>query len=204
MNIYYIGGSPCSGKSTMAEILAKKYDLYYFKVDDFIDKYMQLGAVKGYEICKKMSEMSWDEIWMRDPVLQCTEEVQWYEEIFEFVCEDLSKISCKTEIITEGAAYMPQLMKGISVSYDKYLSLTPEREFQLFHYSKREFVPYILRECTDKEKAFSNWMERDILFAKDIQKQCEITGYKSIINRGEQAVEEMVDEIERHFGFFCN
>ena len=37
MNTYFIGGSPCSGKSTVAEILAKKYDLYYFKVDDFLD-----------------------------------------------------------------------------------------------------------------------------------------------------------------------
>lgn len=27
-NIYYVGGSPCSGKSTVAEILAEKYDLY--------------------------------------------------------------------------------------------------------------------------------------------------------------------------------
>lgn len=36
MNIYFIGGSPCSGKSTVTEILSKKYDLYYFKVDDFL------------------------------------------------------------------------------------------------------------------------------------------------------------------------
>ena len=25
MNTYYIGGSPCSGKSTVAELLSKKY-----------------------------------------------------------------------------------------------------------------------------------------------------------------------------------
>lgn len=201
MNIYYIGGSPCSGKSTMAEILAKKYDLHYFKVDDYIDKYLQLGAEKGYEICKKMSAMSWDEIWMRDPVLQCAEEVQWYEEIFGFVQEDLNNIVCKKAIITEGAAYMPKLMLGINIPYNRYFSLTPEREFQIFHYSKREFVPYILRDCTDKETAFTNWMNRDILFAKEVQKQCEITGYKSMINKGERSVEKMVDEIGKHFGF---
>ena len=27
-NIYYIGGSPCSGKSTVTEILAAKYHLF--------------------------------------------------------------------------------------------------------------------------------------------------------------------------------
>lgn len=41
MNIYFIGGSPCSGKSTVAEILSRKYDLHYFKVDDYLDTYMK-------------------------------------------------------------------------------------------------------------------------------------------------------------------
>lgn len=36
IDTYYIGGSPCSGKSTIAEIPSKRYDLYYFKVDDFL------------------------------------------------------------------------------------------------------------------------------------------------------------------------
>ena len=75
MNTYYIGGSPCSGKSTIAEIVSKKYDLYYFKVDDFLDKYTKMGASKGYEICKKQERMNAEEIWMREPLLQCTEEL---------------------------------------------------------------------------------------------------------------------------------
>ena len=31
MNIYYIGGSPCAGKSSVAEILLRRYGLNYFK-----------------------------------------------------------------------------------------------------------------------------------------------------------------------------
>ena len=38
IDTYYIGGSPCRGKSTIAEILSKKYNLHYFKVDDYLDK----------------------------------------------------------------------------------------------------------------------------------------------------------------------
>ena len=43
INTYYIGGSPCSGKSTVAEIISEKYNLYYFKVDDFLEKYTKMG-----------------------------------------------------------------------------------------------------------------------------------------------------------------
>ena len=199
MNIYYIGGSPCSGKSTIAEILSEKYDLYYFKVDDYLDKYMQLGVENGYEMCKKHSGLSWEQIWMRDPVLQCEEEVQWYEEVFEFVQKDLEEVSCKNGIITEGAAYLPNLMKRIDVPCNRYISMIPEKEFQIFHYSKREFVPYILRECSDKRKAFENWMERDFLFAQDVKRQCEMAGYKSFVNCGEMPIEDMVKMVEEHF-----
>lgn len=41
--IYWIGGSPCSGKSTIAEIISNRYGLYYFKVDDYLEKYANYG-----------------------------------------------------------------------------------------------------------------------------------------------------------------
>lgn len=198
---YYIGGSPCSGKSTVTEILAEKYGLYYFRVDDFLDKYIELGAQKGYPICTHIRLMTADETWMREPIVQCEEELLWYQEVFEFVCEDIKKIQNVKGIITEGVAYLPTLMKKAGISANQYLSITPTKEFQLLHYPKREWIPYILKDCSDKEKAFENWMERDVLFAKDVQRQCVDIGYTSLINNGEMSVEEMVRFVEQHFQF---
>ena len=199
INTYYIGGSPCSGKSTIAEIVSKKYNLYYFKVDDFLDKYTKMGASKEYEICKKQECMKAEEIWMREPLLQCTEEFAFYEEIFEFVLADLEKIEAKG-IITEGAAYLPKLMKKLSVSKDRYLAITPTKDFQISHYKKREWVPYVLEGCSDKDKAFSNWMNRDILFAREVQRQCNEEQYISIINDGGIELDELVDIVTLHLG----
>lgn len=198
---YYIGGSPCAGKSTTAEILSKKYDLYYFKVDDFLDKYTELGALNGYPICKKAVEWNAEQIWMREPLLQCEEEFALYGEIFAYVIADLKQIHCKNGIITEGAAYVPQLIKQFGVPKDKYISITPTPEFQVHHYRKRAFVPYVLEGCSDKEKAFNNWMDRDILFAKEVQKQCFEEEYVSVINDGSIRIEELVDIVSAHFGF---
>lgn len=200
-NIYYIGGSPCSGKSTVTEILAAKYHLFYFKVDDFIDKYLKMGASKGYEICKKQDSLRADEIWMREPVLQCQEELLYYKETFAFVLEDLMQIKEK-DIITEGAAYLPELMRKLNISNNRYISITPTRDFQISHYNKREWISFVLEGCSDKEKAFSNWMERDILFAKEVQKQCIKENYVSIINDGNIEVDEYVHRIAAHFGLY--
>ena len=200
IDTYYIGGSPCSGKSTIAEVLSKKYDLHYFKVDDYLDKYMKEGTLNKKEICYKVEAMTPEQIWMRDPLIQCEEELLIYEEIFEFILEDLKQINCKNGIITEGAAYLPKLAKGLNIPVGSYISITPSKEFQIFHYSKREWVPYILAECSNKEKAFENWMNRDVLFAEGVQQQCKELGYVSLINNGELAVEELIEKVVSHFG----
>ena len=259
MNIYYIGGSPCSGKSTVAEILSEQYDLYYFKVDDFLDSYTKQGALKGYPVCRKQVELTPDQIWMWDPVLQCREELIYYEEVFEFIrcvktpasaggeynkfvsvaganppsdkrsagmrrdsvrkmsakadpnsaprpvrrvlnVRDLEQIKNVNGVITEGAAYVPGLIRDAQIPENRYLSITPTKEFQLFHFRKRTFVPYILRGCSNMERAFDNWMERDILFAGEVRKQCGETGYTSVINDGSMEIAGLADLVATHFG----
>ena len=199
MNIYYIGGSPCAGKSSVAEILSKKHDLYNFKTDDFLDRYMQAGARKGYPVCRKTAGMSAEQIWMREPLLQCREEFDIYREIFEFVAADLDRIEWKGGIITEGAGYLPELMKQFGIPGSRYISITPAKEFQILHYRKRDFVPWVLEGCSDKEAAFRNWMDRDALFAQEVQRQCDKEKYVSVINDGTMGIEELADLVAVHF-----
>ena len=88
----------------------------------------------------------------------------------------------------------------MSISKNRYLAITPAKEFQISHYKKREWVPYVLEGCSDKEKAFSNWMNRDILFAQEVQRQCSEEQYVSIINDGNIEIDELVDLVVSHFG----
>ena len=201
MNIYYIGGSPCAGKSSVAEILSQKYGLYYFKTDDFLDRYMQTGARKGYSVCRKVTSMNAEQVWMREPLLQCREEFDIYREIFEFVAADLDRIEWKGGIITEGAAYLPELMKQSGVPGSRYIAITPTKEFQVTHYRKRDFVPLVLEGCSDKEAAFLNWMDRDVLFAQEVRRQCHKENYVSVINDGNMDLDELAGLTAVHFGF---
>ena len=56
--VLFIGGSPCSGKSTVAERISKEYSAYYFKVDDFLDEFTNSAAEKGYPTCKNSVTMT--------------------------------------------------------------------------------------------------------------------------------------------------
>ena len=75
--------------------------------------------------------MNAEQIWMREPFIQCREEFAIYREIFEFVATDLKQIDWKGDIITEGAAYLPELMKQSGISDSRYISITPAKEFQI-------------------------------------------------------------------------
>ena len=197
--IYFVGGSPCAGKSTICEIIAKKYNLYYFKVDDYLDDYMKNAALNHKSLCKKNLSMTAEEIWMRNPVIQKDEELVIYKEIFSSVIKDVKKINCDMDIITEGCAYIPKLLKKLGVANNRYLAIIPTKEFQILQYKKRQYVPNMLKGCSDKTKAFQNWMERDFLFSKEIESQCNNENFKVIINDGTIDLDNMVNEIVTHF-----
>ncbi|MBO4458414.1 MAG: hypothetical protein J5802_11910 [Butyrivibrio sp.] len=194
--ILFIGGSPCSGKSTVAERISKEYGACYFKVDDFLDEFTKIAAGKGKPICKQVVKMTSDEIWMRDPNLQCDEEILIYEEISDLVFEKLEQTDSDF-IVTEGAAYTPDIMRNYS--YQEYISIVPSAEFQVSHYKKREWVPYILEGCADKQKAFDNWMERDILFAQRIKAKCDEYSIPCIVNDGTRSIDELYKTVKEMF-----
>ncbi|WP_167954875.1 hypothetical protein [Anaerosporobacter faecicola] len=200
-NVYYIGGSPCSGKSTIAEQLAIEYNMTYFKVDDHLERYTMLGAKQHLPICLKQQTLSPEEIWRRDVSTQSKEELAFYKEIFPFIQEDLLQFNDDKPVITEGASFLPHLMKTAKVSLSHYIALVPTADFQIFHYKQREWVPYVLKDCSDQEKAFANWMNRDIAFAKDVILQCEQENYPVRIIDGSVSIEETKQAIIKHFQF---
>lgn len=92
------------------------------------------------------------------------------------------------------------MIKELGITDNKYLAIIPTKEFQVTHYQERQFVSYVLDGCSNKEKAFENWMERYFLFSKEIERQCESNKLKIMINDGTTNLDDMVNEVVTHFG----
>ena len=54
--------------------------------------------------------------------------------------------------------------------------------------------------CSDKEKAFSNWMERDGLFALSVLKQAKEIGYTTLVVDGTTSIDENYRFVINTFG----
>ena len=198
-NIYWIGGSPCAGKSSISEMLVEKYNFTLYKCDDYLDKHHKIGIERKYPIMNKISKMTCDEIWMRAIDIQVYEEFEYYREEFKLILEELEKYSKEKKILVEGTAILPELVESMKTKKNRVVFIVPTAEFQLKHYKKREFIPYVLSGCKDQEKAFENWMQRDIEFAIEVSRQTKLNGRNLIITDGNKTLEENILKVEKFF-----
>jgi len=196
---YYIGGSPCSGKSTIAEMLVENYGFQYYKLDDHLDEYLKKGATDGYNLYKKVTSMTLDEIWLRRPLEQSDEEIAIYEIMFSYAMNDISNLSGGAAVIAEGAGFLPNLMKKVNIDKSHYICIVPTKDFQISQYSQRAWVKDYLSSCTDIDSAFSNWMERDSIFAERVLKDAVELDYFSIEVDGTQSVNNNYSIVESVF-----
>ena len=185
--LYMIGGSPCSGKSTLASLLAQQYGLLHIKLDDLVDEMIDQARADSKPISLIRQDRSLDQIWLRIPEEMADEEWRFYEEIFPYVKSYLIKNQDRP-LLVEGAGLLPHLVKELEWPASSYLCLTPTADFQKKHYRQREWVSYVLEGTTNPEQAFENWMQRDILFAQMVRKEAQKLGYPSLMTDGSQSI----------------
>jgi len=195
--IYYIGGSPCSGKSTIAEMICQKYGFQHYKADDFLMDFVAKGVEDGNDWLTYVSEISPDRLWLKDPEKLCEEELLTYKNLYPYFSEAISNLDKNTPIIAEGVAFLPSLVK---TAKSQYICVVPAKEIQVNHYSKRTWINDYLTPYADKEKAFENWMGRDALFALSVLDQAKEMGYATLIVDGVKDIEENYRFIVEAFG----
>lgn len=199
--LYLIGGSPCSGKSTISAKLAERYQLTSIKLDDLVEGFTQKARRDGAPISTLREKRTTDQIWLREPAAMAEEEWSFYEEVFSYLRQYLVENQDKPMII-EGAGLLPHLIKSLDMDHS-YLCMTPIADFQKEQYAKREWVPYVLQNSSNPQRAFDNWMNRDMLFAQRCRKEAERLSYPHLLTDGSRTIEEMTEQAAQILGLYC-
>ena len=199
-NIYWLGGSPCSGKSSIAEYLVRDFGFQYYKCDDHLDEYIDRGVLLNIPVMKRLKTFTTDEMWLRDVDDQVQITVDYYMATFDMILKDLEDKNFEDEkVVVEGAAIMPVLVKSHKINPNRYVCMVPSRDFQLEKYAERAWAYDRLMDSSDPNQCFKNWMERDCRFAERIKKEAKGYGLNSIVVDGIKSIDENYEIVKRFF-----
>lgn len=203
-HIYWIGGSPCSGKTSIARMLTEEQGFRYYKSDDFYDDHLLRSQPALQPKLNKLKGLSWGQYWSDQfcsiSVEQQTKDtIDIYEEQFPMMIEDLLSLPSSTPIIVEGAIVLPQRLAPLLEHSNQAIWLLPTSGFQITKYAQRPWVHDVLELTEDPEEAFRNWMQKEIGFARKIEEATRLHDFKFLKVDGNTSLEETFNYVKNHF-----
>lgn len=204
-HIYWIGGSPCAGKTSIAQMLAEEQGFRYYKSDDSYDDHVLRSRSGSEQHMYKLKGHSWGQYWASRfcsvPVeQQVAESIAIYQEQFPMIIEDLLALPDSTPVIVEGAVILPSQVAPLLGQPNQAIWLFPTPEFQLLHYAKRPWVSNVLEQTEDPRIAFSNWMDKEIRFARETEEDARLHGFESLKVDGRTSLDQNFRFVKHHFG----
>jgi cytidylate kinase len=188
--VLWIGGSPCSGKSTVAAMVAARRGLPVLSCDDAFERHAGEDAPTLLRlVTTPMAER------LAQPVdVQVADVRTGYGEQFPCLLADLA--SYHGTVVVEGAALLPELLAEVPVRSDHAVWLVPTEEFQREQYARRGWAADLVRDLADPAEAFDRWMRRDASFAAQVAIRAEQLGYRVVVVDGSIGVDELAAEVD--------
>ena len=198
-HVFWLGGSPCAGKSSISAILASRYDLNVYRVDEAFEVHAQRFDPSLHPTLTKWCASSWNGRWMQPIDSLVRDVIACYREHFTLILEDILSLPNHEPLLVEGTALLPRQVASVLPERNRAIWVVPTAAFQRAHYSKREWVGEILAQCADAGAAFHNWMERDAAFADWVTAEVNTLGLELLQVDGKDTLEVNAMTIAAHF-----
>jgi 2-phosphoglycerate kinase len=200
-HVLWIGGSPCSGKTSIAQLLAQQHGLAVYHVDEMLERHRQRVSPAAHPNLYKWTHTCWNALWMQPGEVLLAEAIGCYREQFEMVIEDLADRRTRAQVLAEGNSLLPDLVAGIMGTSQQGIWMVPTEEFQRARYRERgSWVEAILAQCDDPETAFGSWMDRDVAFGRWVRGQAQKLGLGVLEVSGQRSIEYNAEIVAAHFG----
>jgi hypothetical protein len=199
-DVFWIGGSPCAGKSSIADMLAREYNLQLYHCDEHYEAHLRRADPVRHPVMSAATGKSWDEVWMHPVDFLVAREIAFYREEFDLILKDLLAMPRSAPLCAEGAALLPECVAPLLDRPNRGVWIVPTEEFQRKEYARRDWVANILRQCIDPQLAWENWMGRDAQFARVVAQQAVSLGFEVLEVDGSGTIAENARRVAEQFG----
>lgn len=200
-HVLWIGGGPCVGKTTLARLLAGKYDLKIYNLDWHLvrEHRSRMGAIPG-AISDGWDDLSMDDRWLLPtPQVMAEREIASWTARFQLVVEDLLALPGGRAIVAEGPSAFPWSVAKMIASSHQAIFLLPTREFTAAVLSRRNRDGAGAAHTSEPEQARQNIHERNELMAARIRASCDELGLRYERIDGSRDIDDALGLFEEHF-----
>lgn len=197
-HVLWLGGAADAGKTTLAQALAGRRGLqvYHYDRRDLAHHELLASAHTEY---RAFLAASLDERWVApQPEVLFQRLLQTSRDRFPLVVEDLLAMPRERGIVAEGFGLLPELLEPLLPLPSQTLWLAPGEAFKQAS-MRRRGKPSFEALVNDPERARSNVLARDRLWAAYIREQVRFFGFTLFEVDGARDPEAMLELIERHF-----
>jgi 2-phosphoglycerate kinase len=194
--IYWLGGSPCCGKSTIADLLAERFGWQVYHCDEAFNQHVARAQPQLQPALHRARHIDWNTFWMQPMADQVQNVVDVYTEEFPLILDDLRDL--RGPVIAEGTALLPELIAPLQPRHA--LWMVPTADFQRERYAQRgAWVQAIVAQCAYPDQAWDNWMTRDAITAQQVTTQAQHLGYPVIVVDGQHTLAENAERVAAYF-----
>ncbi|MGL4178610.1 MAG: AAA family ATPase [Dermatophilaceae bacterium] len=200
-NVYWVGGAPGAGKSTIARRLADTYDLHLYATDDVMRDHAARTTADESPHLHRFVAMTMDDRWMTRSPRTMVSTFHWFQgEAFHLIVEDLLRLSAESAVVAEGFRLLPRLVGPLLADPTTSVWLLPSPAFRAVALARRGSTWTIPDQTSDPERTRRNLDERDALFTSRLMEETRRLGLPSISLGPEIDEDAVLMQVARQFG----
>ena len=205
-HVLWIGGSPCSGKSTISHTIARIYVFIDYHLDAWSSNHFARRIAAGDAEAAAFLKMNMDQRWIERPVEALVHEAitSWRDHFYQ-VIEDLQTLPKENCIIAEGN-FFPECVAPYLSSPHQAIWLIPTDSFcdqgrrrRWEELARRLKMHGVYDDGSDPEQRRRNVIARDCQLARYVKQQAETLHLPIYEVDGSRSREEMQELVENHF-----
>jgi len=198
--IYWLSGSVCAGKTTVSSNIAERMNWNVYHCDEWRAKHRDAASPEKHTAFYTTSRLKDDALWLRPIKEQVETEEAAAEDEFRLSVADRKRQlgSDDRPLIFDGYVHPKQLL-SYQPSKQHIFYLIAEEKFQLRFYEQRPWIHDVLARTSDKKLAWHNWMQRDLISARNLENQVKINDMPWLLIDGKTSVEDVTRKVLEHF-----
>jgi hypothetical protein len=194
--VLWIGGPPCSGKTSIGRSLAARHDLRPYHSDAHTWEHHDAAVSLGFPAAAHWEERTPDEQWLGDLDAMVETSVATNEERCRLMVEDIEALPAAPLVVAEGAPLHPSFVGERLAGRDHGVWLVPTPEFQRARLEERDRTTW--ERTSDPARALENRIERELRVGKLIEEEAIVRGLHVLrvdVTRGLTAMTDAVETI---------